>query len=97
MGITLDQGLKRMYESMPTTEVGFFSIVMTIQSKSDGNLSEELGNLDELDALGGVARRGEPLQDLRRKRRRRQAHRREKFHRICRARGFLQDPPSRTG
>jgi tight adherence protein B len=45
VGITLDQGLKRMYDSMPTAEVGFFSIVMTIQSRSGGNLSEALGNL----------------------------------------------------
>jgi len=30
---------------MPTPEVGFFSIVMTIQSRSGGNLSEALGNL----------------------------------------------------
>jgi tight adherence protein B len=45
VGVTLDQGLKRMYDSMPTAEVGFFSIVMTIQSRSGGNLSEALGNL----------------------------------------------------
>ena len=45
VGVTLEQGLKRMMESMPTTEVGFFAIVMTIQSKSGGNLSEALGNL----------------------------------------------------
>ena len=45
MGVTLDQGLKRMHEAMPTAEVGFFSIVMAIQSKSGGNLSEALGNL----------------------------------------------------
>src|SRR5262249_25244353 len=45
VGVTLDQGLKRMYDSMPTPEVGFFSIVMAIQSKSGGNLSEALGNL----------------------------------------------------
>ena len=45
VGVTLDQGLKRMYDSMPTPEVGFFSIVMTIQSRSGGNLSEALGNL----------------------------------------------------
>ena len=45
VGVTLDQGLKRMYDSMPTSEVGFFSIVMTIQSRSGGNLSEALGNL----------------------------------------------------
>ena len=45
VGVTLDQGLKKMYESMPTAEVGFFGIVMSIQQKSGGNLSEALGNL----------------------------------------------------
>ncbi|HEU0096556.1 MAG TPA: type II secretion system F family protein [Rhizomicrobium sp.] len=45
VGVTLDQALKRMMESMPTPEVGFFGIVMTIQGKSGGNLSEALGNL----------------------------------------------------
>ena len=45
VGVTLDQGLKKMHESMPTSEVAFFAIVMTIQSKSGGNLSEALGNL----------------------------------------------------
>jgi tight adherence protein B len=34
-----------MYDSMPTAEVAFFGIVMTIQQKSGGNLSEALGNL----------------------------------------------------
>jgi tight adherence protein B len=45
VGVTLEQALKRMYDSMPTAEVGFFSIVMTIQAKSGGNLSEALSNL----------------------------------------------------
>jgi tight adherence protein B len=45
VGVTLEQGLKRMYESMPTSEVSFFGIVMTIQQKSGGNLSEALSNL----------------------------------------------------
>jgi tight adherence protein B len=45
VGVTLEQALKRMYEAMPTAEVAFFSIVMTIQAKSGGNLSEALGNL----------------------------------------------------
>ena len=45
VGVTMDQGLKKMHESMPTTEVGFFGIVMTIQAKSGGNLSEALSNL----------------------------------------------------
>lgn len=45
VGVTLEQGLKKMHESMPTAEVGFFAIVMTIQAKSGGNLSEALSNL----------------------------------------------------
>ncbi|HEX3666711.1 MAG TPA: type II secretion system F family protein [Rhizomicrobium sp.] len=45
VGVPLDQGLKRMYENMPTPEVNFFGIVMTVQLKSGGNLSEALGNL----------------------------------------------------
>jgi tight adherence protein B len=45
VGVTLEQGCRRMYESMPTAEVSFFGIVMTIQQKSGGNLSEALSNL----------------------------------------------------
>ena len=45
VGVTLEQGVKKMLESMPTAEVSFFGIVMTIQQKSGGNLSEALGNL----------------------------------------------------
>jgi len=45
IGVTLEQGLKRMYERIPTSEVSFFAIVMTIQQKSGGNLSEALSNL----------------------------------------------------
>jgi Flp pilus assembly protein TadB len=45
VGLTLDQALKKMYDSMPTAEVSFFGIVMTIQQKTGGNLAEALGNL----------------------------------------------------
>ncbi len=45
VGLTIEQGLRKMYESMPTAEVNFFGIVMTIQQKTGGNLSEALGNL----------------------------------------------------
>jgi tight adherence protein B len=45
VGVTLEHGCRRMYESMPTAEVSFFGIVMTIQQKSGGNLSEALSNL----------------------------------------------------
>ncbi len=45
MGIPLDQNLARLYERMPTPEVNFFAIVLNIQQKTGGNLSESLGNL----------------------------------------------------
>ena len=45
VGVTLEQGVKKMHESMPTAETAFFGIVMTIQAKSGGNLSEALSNL----------------------------------------------------
>ncbi len=48
VGVTMEQGLTRMRDSMPTSEVGFFAIVMSIQSKSGGNLSEALGNLSNV-------------------------------------------------
>jgi tight adherence protein B len=41
----MEQSLRRMFERMPTAEVNFFGIVMTIQQKSGGNLSEALSNL----------------------------------------------------
>lgn len=45
VGVTIDQGLRRMYDRMPLPEVNFFAIVLAIQSKTGGNLSEALGNL----------------------------------------------------
>lgn len=48
VGVTLEQAMKRMMESMPTSEVSFFAIVMTIQTKSGGNLSEALSNLSSV-------------------------------------------------
>jgi tight adherence protein B len=45
VGVTLEDGLKRMYDRMPVAEVNFFQIVLTIQQKTGGNLSEALGNL----------------------------------------------------
>jgi tight adherence protein B len=45
VGVTMEDGLKRMFERMPTPEVNFFAIVMTIQTKTGGNLSEALNNL----------------------------------------------------
>jgi tight adherence protein B len=48
VGITIDQGIERMVERMPLSEVNFLAIVMTIQSKTGGNLSEALGNLSRV-------------------------------------------------
>lgn len=48
MGVPLDQGLQRMYERMPLPEVNFFAIVLAIQQKTGGNLSESLGNLSSV-------------------------------------------------
>ena len=45
MGMTLEQALNRLYERMPTPEVSFFTIVLAIQQKAGGNLSEALNNL----------------------------------------------------
>lgn len=45
VGVTLEQGLEKIYERMPLPEVNFFMIVLAIQQKTGGNLSEALGNL----------------------------------------------------
>jgi tight adherence protein B len=45
VGVDLDEGLNRMLRRMPLPELSFFSIVLTIQSKTGGNLAEALGNL----------------------------------------------------
>lgn len=48
IGITIDQGIMRMVDRMPLSEVNFLAIVMTIQSKTGGNLSEALSNLSRV-------------------------------------------------
>ena len=48
VGITIDQGIERMVDRMPLSEVNFLAIVMTIQSKTGGNLSEALSNLSRV-------------------------------------------------
>lgn len=45
MGMTLEQAMSKLYERVPTPEVSFFTIVLAIQQKAGGNLSEALGNL----------------------------------------------------
>lgn len=48
MGVPLEANLERMYERMPLPEVNFFNIVLGIQQKTGGNLSEALGNLSSV-------------------------------------------------
>lgn len=45
MGLPLEQALEKMYERMPTPELRFLTIVISIQAKTGGNLAEALGNL----------------------------------------------------
>lgn len=45
VGVTLEEGLRRMYQRMPLAEVNFFQIVLVIQQKTGGNLAEALSNL----------------------------------------------------
>ena len=45
VGITIEQGIERMFERVPLAEVNFLAIVIGIQAKSGGNLAEALANL----------------------------------------------------
>jgi tight adherence protein B len=48
MGLTVEQAMEKMYERMPTPELRFFTIVLSIQSKTGGNLAEALENLSQV-------------------------------------------------
>jgi len=48
LGISLSEAVARLYERMPVSEANFFAIVVGIQQKSGGNLSEALGNLSKV-------------------------------------------------
>jgi tight adherence protein B len=48
IGIPLGEACLRLYERMPVPEANFFGIVISIQQKSGGNLSEALGNLSKV-------------------------------------------------
>jgi tight adherence protein B len=45
IGMPIGDAVERMYQRLGLAEVNFFAIVIAIQSKSGGNLSEALGNL----------------------------------------------------
>eukprot|EP01037_Dinobryon_pediforme_P006163 gene6164-6230_t len=48
LGLTVPEAIERMAERVPVTETNFFSIVISIQSKAGGNLSEAIGNLSRV-------------------------------------------------
>jgi len=48
IGMPLGDACARLYDRMPVPEANFFGIVISIQQKSGGNLSEALGNLSKV-------------------------------------------------
>lgn len=48
VGMPLGEACSRLFERMPVPEANFFGIVISIQQKSGGNLSEALGNLSKV-------------------------------------------------
>jgi tight adherence protein B len=48
IGIPIAEACAKLYERIPVPEANFFGIVIAIQQKSGGNLSEALGNLSKV-------------------------------------------------
>jgi len=48
IGIPLGEACQKLYERVPLPEANFFGIVIAIQQKAGGNLSEALGNLSKV-------------------------------------------------
>ena len=48
VGITLPDAMGELYTRVPVSEVNFFAIVLQIQARSGGNLSEALNNLSKV-------------------------------------------------
>ena len=48
VGIPIGEACAKLYERMPLAEANFFGIVIAIQQKAGGNLSEALGNLSKV-------------------------------------------------
>ena len=48
VGITLGEACTKLYEHIPVPEASFFAIVVGIQQRAGGNLSEALGNLSRV-------------------------------------------------
>ena len=48
IGMPIGEAAMKLYESMPVPEANFFGIVIFIQQRAGGNLSEALGNLSRV-------------------------------------------------
>ena len=48
LGVPIDQAVQRLAERIPVAEANFFAIVISLQSRSGGSLSEALGNLSRV-------------------------------------------------
>ena len=48
VGLSVPESVDRLAERVPVTEANFFAIVIAIQAKAGGNLSEALGNLSRV-------------------------------------------------
>jgi len=48
VGVPLGEACAKLFDRMPLPEANFFAIVIAIQQKSGGNLSEALGNLSKV-------------------------------------------------
>jgi len=48
IGVPLGEACGKLFDRMPLAEANFFAIVIAIQQKSGGNLSEALGNLSKV-------------------------------------------------
>ena len=48
IGMPIGEACAKLYERMPLPEANFFGIVISIQQKAGGNLSEALGNLSHV-------------------------------------------------
>lgn len=48
LGMPIDEAVQRLWERVPLPEANFFAIVIGIQSKTGGSLSEALGNLSKV-------------------------------------------------
>jgi tight adherence protein B len=48
LGITLADAINKLHDRVPVPEASFFGIVVAIQQRAGGNLSEALGNLSRV-------------------------------------------------